>query len=327
MRILSVDGGGYLGLASAAFLSGLEDHFGSRCSERFDLFCGTSTGAIIALALASGMNARDVTALYERFGREVFWNPVPGTRALRTWVRGVVAPRYSNRSLRRALNETFGDQTLGELKARGKFVLVTTFSTSSGRPWIFKTDHAPDYSRDDCYRVADVALASAAAPLYLPAVTIRNPASGVDGDFCDGGVVANHPAMLGYVEAVSALGVPPGDVRLLSVSTPRGDLADRPTTLPRLQRALLGRGLLSWGSRLGGIMIDGTSAITHEALRRLVEVQGGGTARYNRVHLTKTAGLGLDVATRAATVALKQIGAEAATDDSRRRDLAAFFRD
>jgi patatin-like phospholipase/acyl hydrolase len=83
VRILSLDGGGYLGLAGAAFLAELERHFGVSCHDSFDLFCGTSTGAIIALALASGKSAREVVDLYKGFGPRVFRNPFPGSRRLR----------------------------------------------------------------------------------------------------------------------------------------------------------------------------------------------------------------------------------------------------
>ena len=51
MRIISVDGGGYLGLATASFLQAVEQRQCTTAAARFDLFCGTSTGAIIALAL------------------------------------------------------------------------------------------------------------------------------------------------------------------------------------------------------------------------------------------------------------------------------------
>ena len=72
MRIISIDGGGYLGLATASFLQSVEARFETRCADRFDLFCGTSTGAIIALALASGKSAGEVVTLYEQLGRQLF---------------------------------------------------------------------------------------------------------------------------------------------------------------------------------------------------------------------------------------------------------------
>ena len=72
MRVLSIDGGGYLALASASFLDAVEEHFNTRCRERFDLFCGTSAGAILVLALASGKTAAEVVELFERLGGTVF---------------------------------------------------------------------------------------------------------------------------------------------------------------------------------------------------------------------------------------------------------------
>lgn len=93
MRILSLDGGGYLGLATAAFIAEAERHFQTTCYEQFDLFCGTSTGAIITLALASGKTGREVVDLYRAFGATVFKNPFPGARFLRL-LRGA-ATSYS----------------------------------------------------------------------------------------------------------------------------------------------------------------------------------------------------------------------------------------
>ena len=82
MRILSLDGGGYLGLTTVAFLEGMGHHFDVRCHDCFDLFCGTSTGAIIALGLASGLSAKEIRLMYEDFGPKVFSNRFPGRIAL-----------------------------------------------------------------------------------------------------------------------------------------------------------------------------------------------------------------------------------------------------
>lgn len=81
MRIISIDGGGYLGLATAAFLQAVEHRHRTTAAARFDLFCGTSTGAIIALALAAGKTATEIVALYEQLGPRVFKpKPVPRGR-------------------------------------------------------------------------------------------------------------------------------------------------------------------------------------------------------------------------------------------------------
>ena len=70
--MLCIDGGGYLGLAAAAFLRSTEQHFCTRCHDRFDLFVGTSTGGLIALSLASGMSAEEVEELYRNLGPRIF---------------------------------------------------------------------------------------------------------------------------------------------------------------------------------------------------------------------------------------------------------------
>ena len=61
LRVLSIDGGGMRGLYTAAYLSSLVQRYAKTRGEvsldigkGFDLITGTSTGAIIACALALG---------------------------------------------------------------------------------------------------------------------------------------------------------------------------------------------------------------------------------------------------------------------------------
>ena len=203
VRILSVDGGGYLGLATASFLNAVEQRTGVRCADRFDLFCGTSTGAIIALALACGMSAEEVKDLYIGMGTKVF--PPPPIHE-RVWPllqvpRSVFKALHDTEPLRRALTEAFGDRTLGDLRQAGRKVLVTAFNVTSGRPTIFKTDHSDGLKDHDRLLVRDVALASSAAPKYLPLVELTHPSTGAVERYCDGGLVSNSPALLAYAEA------------------------------------------------------------------------------------------------------------------------------
>ena len=324
MRILSIDGGGYLGLASAAFLAEQERHFGVRCHDCFDMFCGTSTGAIIALALASGKTAAEVLDLYKGFGPSVFYNPFPGVRPFRTWVRGVLFSRYSNRALRQALDEAFGEETLGDVKRRGKIAIVPAFSLSKGRPRVFKTDHHPDLTLDSGCRLSDVALASSAAPYFLPVVRLKSPLDQARELFCDGGLAANHPALLGLIEATYQLSVEPQTVQLLSMSTPRGELGESFTQPGFLRRWLLSRGILAWGSFLGEAFIDSGSRITDELLRRVFQILGDGK-RYQRIEFALPTGCDLDVATGKATAALELKGSSEAQMGETRRRVQQFF--
>ena len=79
-RILTLDGGGYRGLASLVMLktllSGL-DPYGvegnQRPCEYFDLICGTSTGGLIALMLGRlGMTVNEAIGKYKELGPIIF---------------------------------------------------------------------------------------------------------------------------------------------------------------------------------------------------------------------------------------------------------------
>jgi len=321
LRILSLDGGGYLGLATAAFLEEVEGHFGTRCHDQFDLFCGTSTGAIIAAAFATGMTGRDVRELYCRFGPAVFPSRGAIGRSFR-WLRGLVMARYSNLPLVQALNGAFGDATLGDVKQRGKYLLINAFSITNGKPRVFKTNHSPDLTTDDGLLLRDVVLASAAAPVLLPVVTLSDTRTGVAERYCDGGIFANHPALIALAEATFQLKCPPSHVRLLSVSTPRTDRAERGQTRSRVQQLMLSRGFVMWASKLGGMMIDATSEIADTTLTRIASSMG---AFYERVTLARPLGTGIDIATADATAALRQLGTASARRADMRGRLSTFF--
>ncbi len=79
LRVLSIDGGGMRGLYTAAYLLSLAQRYAVTRGEAaldigrgFDLITGTSTGAIIACALAAGVSLDRVAALYRERGPEIF---------------------------------------------------------------------------------------------------------------------------------------------------------------------------------------------------------------------------------------------------------------
>ncbi|RKH03476.1 CBASS cGAMP-activated phospholipase [Corallococcus carmarthensis] len=321
LRTICLDGGGYLGLATASFLAELERHFAIKIADEFDLFCGTSTGGIIALALAHGKSASEIVDLYKRLGTEVFSNKFPGSRALRA-LRGLLFARYSNAKLKEALLGAFGDATLGDIKARGKYVVVPAFCLTSGTPRIFKTDHSSELTRDSGYRVRDIALATSAAPTYLPIATIASPTSGAVEQFIDGGVYANNPTLLAFTEGVGYLGRRPSELQILSISTPRDPRSTAERTRPpsRLERYRLSRGIFGWGPSLAELFIGSAMKLTHSAVTRVMLGLGAGDSdervgAYIRSDLPTYPHLGLDVADAGATQDLISIGTTAASQN------------
>jgi hypothetical protein len=193
---------------------------------------------------------------------------------------------------------------------------------------VFKTDHCEELSRDDQYLIRDIALATSAAPVYLPIVSIKSPTTGAQEQFIDGGVYANNPTLLAFTEAIGYLKRPAAQIRLLSIATPR-DLthsAERGRPLGWWQRFRLNRGLVGWGPGLADLFIGSSMRLTHFAVNRVMLGMAGTIGAYHRVELRTHDGLGLDVATEWATQTLINIGNSAAAQGDERERLRPFFR-
>ena len=137
--------------------------------------------------------------------------------------------------------------------------------------------------------------------------------------FCDGGVVANHPALLGLAEALGELHIPPGKVGVLSLSTPRLDLGKAKVRLWR-------RGIWQWKDSLASIFIDGNAAVTHEAIKRIIRGYHGEQPRYERIDLQNKHSLEMDLASSDACGVLENIGSQIAASNVVRPRIEPFLR-
>lgn len=75
--ILSIDGGGIRGLIPAKVLAELERELKKQDPDKplyeyFDLICGTSTGAILAIAISLGIPARNLVQFYKEHAQVIF---------------------------------------------------------------------------------------------------------------------------------------------------------------------------------------------------------------------------------------------------------------
>lgn len=216
LRVLSLDGGGMRGVYSVNYLQRLLENFGRQTGEKiddlgreFDLIVGTSTGAIIACALATGTPLSHVDSLYRLHGPLVFQNPVPSS-LIKVPLDLIARPKAIEAgaiSLRNALEETLGQETLGGVYAkRGIALAIPAVEMSRHRGWIFKTPHCPGSThRDDGYTLVDVCMATSAAPIFRSLAAINVPENN-DAEryhiFADGGLWANNPVMVALVDAL-----------------------------------------------------------------------------------------------------------------------------
>jgi uncharacterized protein len=217
-RVLALDGGGVRGAFGASLLAEIERTLGQPIYRYFDLIVGTSTGGIIAAGLALGMRAAEIRELYETLGVNIF------APAQRRFMGPLFAPKYSRTALTTALRAVYGDKLIRDAKVR---LVVPAVNLTSGRPTTFKTPHLRAAStRDLQYRVVDVVLATTAAPTYFEHAAVDG-----SGAYCDGGLWANNPSLVGYTEAIrirdelqDATGGAPfaeRDIAILSVGTGR----------------------------------------------------------------------------------------------------------
>jgi hypothetical protein len=210
-RILSIDGGGIRGVFPAAYLAELEKRFlgGRSIAENFDMIAGTSTGGIIALALAHGMTAAQALKIYSERGARIF-PPLRGLGKWQRFARWLTKPKHNQSVLKDELLQVFGDAVLDDAKVR---LVIPSFEGLHGEPFIYKTPHHPDYQNDRHKKFAHVGLHTAAAPSYYPAV---------DNDgyvMIDGGIWANNPVMNAVVDALACFDVPRENLRVLSIGT------------------------------------------------------------------------------------------------------------
>lgn len=215
-RVLSLDGGGMRGAYASVYLSCLSAAFAQRrgakaidVGQAFDLIVGTSAGAILACALAAGIQAKTVAELYSTHGQSIFVRRLPRSFGPKFMVDLFARKRNLARgeqALRSALHATFGDQTLGEIwTKRGIALAITAVELEQHRAWVFKTPHLHHTTnhRDDNYRLVDVCLASTAAPIYRSLAAVKHPDSLFPGRrvFADGGLWANNPVLVSLLEA------------------------------------------------------------------------------------------------------------------------------
>ncbi len=212
-QILSLSGGGFLGLYTISIIEKIEEQLGQPIARSFDLIAGTSIGGIIALGLAAEVPAKTIREQFEENGAKIF-----SPRARQSGIKGyydilrfLTKPKYSYKALRETIVSLLGKETtLGDLKHP---VIIPTVNLTKGSPQFFKTPHHPSFKRDLYINALNVALATSAAPIYFPLARINNSL------FADGGLYANAPDLAAMHEAEHFFDIASRDIRMLSIGT------------------------------------------------------------------------------------------------------------
>jgi patatin-like phospholipase/acyl hydrolase len=204
-HVLSLDGGGLKGLFTASFLAHWEKATAQSVANAFDLIVGTSTGGIIALALAIGTPAKEIVSFYTDEALEIFPRSPLGK------FRHFFAVKHPAKGLEAALQRHFSDRILGDSQKR---LIIPAFNPQNRSVYLYKTPHHPRLRYDWKEKMVDVGRATAAAPTFLEPF-VKD--SGLQ--LIDGGMFANNPVMLGIAECLGYLEIPQQSIKALRIGT------------------------------------------------------------------------------------------------------------
>jgi len=198
-RILSIDGGGALGLIPLTVLKTIENQLGNPINKIFDLIIGTSVGGIIGGIVSTGKLTT------ENFQKEFIYDlPEIFKKRLRA---PIFQPKYDRKNIERSIVSKIGNINMSSCATK---FMCTSINYVDGRPHFFKSWE----EKDGKIKISQALLRSSAAPLYFgKIVDYENNAVWIDGG-CGN---LNDPAMQGYIEALRQDWLPDERVHLLSL--------------------------------------------------------------------------------------------------------------
>lgn len=199
-KILAIDGGGIKGVYAASLLAEIERLCDGYICDYFDMFAGTSTGAIIVAALSVKTPAQDILELYLNKGEKIFprnhWKLFRG--------------KYSTLPLKNELEKIFDNKKISDACTR---LLIPTYNLSTDAVQIFKTPHAKDLYFDKDKKIYEALLATTAAPVYF------SPYKMSGGVYMDGGIGANNPSLIALVEGITRCDWNKEDIMILNIGS------------------------------------------------------------------------------------------------------------
>ena len=231
-KILSIDGGGIKGVFPAFYLmlieSALENRKDgkTRIHHHFDLITGTSTGGIIALALSLGIPAKEIYQLYldnteKIFGRKKWLIPrLVYSAHTRSFLESLVRKKFKeyNNGIDPRLIDSKTD------------ICIPVYDLVQGNPSVLKSKYHEAFTRDYHIPMYKVAMATSAAPTYFdPYSTSYTDLNDLEKTFAnkvDGGIMANNPTLVAFLEATKAFNVSISNLEILSIGTGHKKFSD-----------------------------------------------------------------------------------------------------
>lgn len=210
--VLSLDGGGIRGVATAEVLRLMESDLGCPLYDVFDMFIGTSIGALAAMTMVyTKTSAHEICN--NLYTRENIDKMMP--QSVWDWLLGLIQdrPKYDGKGKRELIDRYLSKHQMYTPNS-DKYVMVTAFDVIQNETKFFRS-WVP--SKISCADAADM---SSAAPAYFPTVRCTSAPEEIEYGI-DGGLGANNPVDAAYAEALSLAG-PGRPIVVISIGTGYG---------------------------------------------------------------------------------------------------------
>lgn len=285
--ILAIDGGGIRGLVPAAVLDYLEKKIQEirkdpriKIGNLMDLVGGTSTGSIVGSLMLLPCETKndspkytmdEITQMYIDMGPEVFkkhfWH-----RVKTLW--GLFGPAFPASNIEPYLLQMLDHYKMKDLV---KPCLFNAYDIDKRRIDVFTNKDSKEKYAD--FYVKDIIRGSTSIPAYFPPAYFNH---GNDiNTLVDGGVFANNPSMVSYIEAAKTLfkkkKVFPKDIMVISLGTGASQRKQYPYSKSKKW------GMANWVFPIIDILLSGSSDAVDYEMKKLYESYGE-TDNYIRIN-------------------------------------------
>lgn len=242
--VLSIAGGGSRGIIPVILLHELYKLTHKHPSLLFDAFIGTSTGGIISLLLTCN-NRKSTNDLINFYTGE----PIKKIFKKNIFNFPFNAVKYQSKNIESVLKDKFCDEKISDAI---KPTIVTTYDMKNKAATFINSTE----SKYKNMYTWECARATSAAPTYF------EPFNYNDNVFIDGGIFANNPAIVGYIEAKKIF---PND-KIIMVHFGTGYNSNSNLSKEKINKF----NLLDWAKNILDFIFDGQSDTSEYAIKRLL---------------------------------------------------------
>ena len=286
--VLSLDGGGVLGLISLRILYHVEQETGRSIASLFSMIGGVSAGGLLALGLtkpdASGKNpaysAEQLLACYGQIASRIFQKNFLGKLcqhfSLTQQLHSLFAPKYSSKGAASLCTSLFEDTRLSQALTP---VLISAYNIASQEPKLklfssYKIRGSPyGTAFQGDFWMREVALATCAVPTYFAPQRIHRATSSgqwiqAPYHLIDGGVAMNDMSLVTYVQAQTLY--PQSPIFLLSLGSGQEGYQE-------VMRCAA-PGVLAWWAKIGQLISGPQLSAYRKILRHLMRQNPHGSS-------------------------------------------------